>query len=223
MYVDDELVPISSLMHARFCLRRCALIHVDGVWVENHLTAAGRVMHEHVDSCAHEARCDKHLATTLRLVSRKLGVAGIADMVEFHQVGDAHLSGGIVLTGKKGRWLPFPVEYKHGKPNGRNADEVQLCAQAMCLEEMLNVEVPLGALFYGTTRRRKEVCFDVELRTLTERTAGEVHQLFSSGIIPPAVYGKWCDSCSLLDRCNPKSQGKSARAWVARQLEEIHS
>jgi len=223
MYNDDELIPISSLMHARFCLRRCVLIHVDGVWIENHLTAAGRVMHEHVDSCAHESRRDKHLATTLRLVSHKIGVAGIADMVEFHHVGDECLAGGAVLPGKRGRWHPFPVEYKHGKPNGRNADEVQLCAQAMCLEEMLNVEIPSGALFYGTTRRRIEVRFDAGLRTLTERTAEEVHRLLSSGTIPPAVYGKWCESCSLLDSCNPKSQGKSARAWLARQVEAVSS
>ena len=91
MYNDDELIPISSLMHARFCLRRCVLIHVDGVWIENHLTAAGRVMHEHVDSCAHESRCDKHFATTLRLVSHKLGVAGIGATGGVPPLGEEHL------------------------------------------------------------------------------------------------------------------------------------
>ena len=217
MYADDEMIMLSALQHAVFCMRQCALIHLEGIWTENRLTATGRILHERVDNGMHETRRDVRLATALRLVSHRLGVIGIADMVEFHRVGE----GGAPLPDLSGRWMPFPVEYKHGKPNGRNADEVQLCAQAMCLEEMLNVEVPSGALFYGTTRRRMEVRFDAGLRALTESTAEKVHQLFSSGTIPPAEYGKWCESCSLLDSCNPKSQGKSARAWLARQVEEV--
>lgn len=211
------MIMLSALQHAVFCMRQCALIHLEGIWTENRLTATGRILHERVDNGMHETRRDVRLATALRLVSHRLGVIGIADMVEFHRVGE----GGAPLPDLSGRWMPFPVEYKHGKPNGRNADEVQLCAQAMCLEEMLNVEVPSGALFYGTTRRRMEVRFDAGLRALTESTAEKVHQLFSAGTIPPAEYGKWCESCSLLDSCNPKSQGKSARAWLARQVEEV--
>ena len=214
---DDEMIMLSALQHAVFCMRQCALIHLEGIWTENHLTATGRILHERVDNGMHETRRDVRLATALRLVSRRLGVIGIADMVEFHRVGE----GGAPLPGLSGRWMPFPVEYKHGKPKIHRADEVQLCAQAMCLEEMLNVEIPSGALFYGTTRRRMEVRFDAGLRALTESTAEKVHQLFSSGTIPPAEYGKWCESCSLLDSCNPKSQGKSARAWLARQVEEV--
>ena len=211
------MIMLSALQHAVFCMRQCALIHLEGIWTENHLTATGRILHERVDNGMHETRRDVRLATALRLVSRRLGVIGIADMVEFHRVGE----GGAPLPGLSGRWMPFPVEYKHGKPKIHRADEVQLCAQAMCLEEMLNVEVPSGALFYGTTRRRMEVRFDAGLRALTESTAEKVHQLFSAGTIPPAEYGKWCESCSLLDSCNPKSQGKSARAWLARQVEEV--
>ena len=217
MYADDEMIMLSALQHAVFCMRQCALIHLEGIWTENHLTATGRILHERVDNGMHETRRDVRLATALRLVSRRLGVIGIADMVEFHRVGE----GGAPLPGLSGRWMPFPVEYKHGKPKIHRADEVQLCAQAMCLEEMLNVEIPSGALFYGTTRRRMEVRFDAGLRALTESTAEKVHQLFSAGTIPPAEYGKWCESCSLLDSCNPKSQGKSARAWLARQVEEV--
>jgi len=217
MYADDEMIMLSALQHAVFCMRQCALIHLEGIWTENRLTATGRILHERVDNGMHETRRDVRLATALRLVSHRLGVIGIADMVEFHRVGE----GGAPLPGLSGRWMPFPVEYKHGKPKIHRADEVQLCAQAMCLEEMLNVEVPSGALFYGTTRRRMEVRFDAGLRALTESTAEKVHQLFSAGTIPPAEYGKWCESCSLLDSCNPKSQGKSARAWLARQVEEV--
>lgn len=219
MYSDDDLIPISSLMHGCFCPRRCVLIHVDGVWTENKLTAAGRVLHERVDSGVHESRRDTRIAATLRLVSWRLGVAGIADMVEFHRVGDAD-SCGAVLPNARGRWIPFPVEYKRGRPSGRKADEVQLCAQAMCLEEMLDVEVPSGALFYGETRRRVDVAFDVELRGLTVRTAEAVHGLLLGHRIPPAEYGKWCESCSLVDDCQPKRQGRSARAWIERRLSE---
>ena len=219
MYADDEMIMLSALQHAVFCMRQCALIHLEGIWTENRLTAAGRILHERVDNGTHETRRDVRLATALRLVSHRLGVIGIADMVEFHRVGE----GGAPLPGLSGRWMPFPVEYKHGKPKIHRADEVQLCAQAMCLEEMLNVEVPSGALFYGTTRRRMEVRFDAGLRALTESTAEKVHQLFSAGTIPPAEYGKWCESCSLLDSCNPKSQGKSARAWLAWQVEAVSS
>ena len=218
MYGDDSLIPISSLMHGRFCPRRCVLIHVDGVWTENRLTAAGRVLHERVDSGIHESRRDTRIAATLRLVSHRLGVAGVADMVEFHRVGDAD-SRGVMLPNARGRWMPFPVEYKHGKPNARQADEVQLCAQAMCLEEMLGVAVPAGALFYGTTRRRLDVAFDAALRALTERTANDVHRLLAEGRIPEPECGKWCESCSLLDDCQPKVRSRSARMWLERQME----
>ena len=222
MYADDEMIMLSALQHAVFCMRQCALIHLEDIWTENSLTAAGRILHERVDKGAHETRRDMRFATALRLISHRLGVAGVADMVEFHRVEEMELEG-VSIRGASGKWIPFPVEYKRGKPKIHRADEVQLCAQAMCLEEMLSVEIPLGALFYGTTRRRMEVRFDAGLRALTEKTAEKVHQLFSSGTIPPAEYGKWCESCSLFDSCNPKVQGKSARAWVAHRVEEACS
>lgn len=220
MYAEEEVVPLSALQHAVFCRRQCALIHLEGTWVENRLTAAGRVLHERVDRREHETRRDVRQATALRLVSHRLGVAGIADMVEFHRVGDVGMPG-IPLPGVVGRWMPYPVEYKHGKPNGRQADEVQLCAQAMCLEEMLNVEITEGALFYGTTRRRLDVMFDAALRALTERAADDVHRLLKEERIPDPKYGKWCESCSLVDDCQPGSKKRSARAWLDRQLEGV--
>ena len=219
MSADNELILLSALQHYVFCKRQCALIHLDGVWTENRLTAEGRALHDRVDSGARETRGDICVAATLRLVSHKLGVAGIADMVEFHRVGDNDPNGA-KLAGKGGRWIPFPVEYKHGKPNGRQADEVQLCAQAMCLEEMLGVAVPRGALFYGKTRHRLDVDFDAELRSLTEETARGVHELFAAGKVPQAEYGKWCESCSLQDDCQPRKQSLSAEKWLARQVEE---
>lgn len=221
MYADDEMVPLSALQHAVFCQRQCALIHLENVWTENPLTAEGRVLHERVDRRAHETRRDVRLATALRLVSHGLGVVGVADMVEFRRVGDH--GNGVSLSGVKGRWIPFPVEYKRGKPKAHRADEVQLCAQAICLEEMLNVEVPAGALFYGTTRRRQDVAFDAALRALTEQTANDVHRLLTEGRIPGPEYGKWCESCSLVDDCQPKTRNLSARMWLERQLEGVAS
>lgn len=222
MIPDDELISLSALQHAVFCLRQCALIHLEGIWTENALTAQGRVLHERVDRREHETRRDVRLATALRLVSRRLGVAGVADMVEFRRIDEAGATG-VPLPGLSGRWAPFPVEYKRGKPKAHRADEVQLCAQAMCLEEMLGVGIPAGALFYGETRRRLDVPFDAALRALTERTAADVRQLFAAGVVPPAEHGKWCESCSLADDCRPRSQGRSARAWLARRLEEIEA
>lgn len=215
-------MPLSALQHAVFCRRQCALIHMEGVWTENALTAAGRVLHERVDRREHETRRDVRLATALRLVSRRLGVAGVADRVEFRRVGDDDPAGA-ALPNVPGRWAPFPVEYKRGRPKSHRADEVQLCAQAMCLEEMLEVAIPAGAIFYGETRRRLDVAFDAALRALTERTAADVRQLLAAGVVPPAEHGKWCESCSLADDCRPRSQGRSARAWLARRLEEIEA
>lgn len=222
MFTDDEMVPLSALQHAVFCPRQCALIHLEGTWTENALTAQGRILHERVDRCGHETRRDIRFATALRLVSHRLGVVGIADMVEFHRVDEGD-SAGVLLSGASGKWSPFPVEYKRGKPKMHRADEVQLCAQAMCLEEMLKVKIFAGALFYGETRRRLDVAFDAELRDLTSRTADDVHRLIASGVVPKVEYGKWCESCSLVDVCSPKSQCKSARLWLARQVEEVAS
>ena len=222
---DESLVMISALQHYLFCPRPCALIHVEGVWSENYLTAAGRVMHERVDRKGAETRRDVHLATSLRLVSHRLGVAGVADMVEFHRIGAANDESGCVigatLSGRSGWWKPFPVEYKRGAPKPHRADEVQLCAQVMCLEEMLGVTVRDGALFYGETRRRTAVRFDDELRKLTENTAAGVRELLASYKTPEARWTKGCRSCSLLDVCRPEdfSARDSVRQWVKNQME----
>ena len=223
MYSDDEMVMISALQHGLFCRRQCALIHLEGAWFENYLTATGRTMHERVHQTGAETRRDVHVATSLRLVSHRLGVTGEADMVEFHRAEPSHDSEGRTVAAqlpkREGLWRPYPVEYKRGKPKAHRADEVQLCAQAMCLEEMLGVAVLEGALFYGEPRRRTVIAFDDELRALTESVARDVHALLSSGMTPPAVRTKACEACSLKELCFDGAP--SARAWLADQVDQL--
>ena len=225
--IDESPVMLSALQHYLFCPRQCALIHVEGVWNENFLTASGRQLHERVDRRGGETRKDVHLATALRLVSNRLGLTGVADMVEFHrQDSPIDEMGHCVatrLSGRSGFWRPFPVEYKRGAPKSHRADEVQLCAQALCLEEMLGVSVPSGALFYGETRRRCDVVFNLELRLLTEDVAAKVRELIRVGETPPPVLTKGCRACSLREDCRPEDVGgrESARRWIKNQLEAV--
>lgn len=206
MYAEDDLLPISALQHLMFCERQCALIHVEQAWEENRLTAEGRALHERVDAGGAESRGDVRIAFGVRLRSLRLGLIGRADVVEFHKTEKF--------------WMPFPVEYKRGKPKIDSCDKVQLCAQAICLEEMLNMAIPEGALFYGAARRREDVSFDQSLRNLTESTSEKLHCLVNRGITPPAVYEKKCESCSLFSICLPKTAGrhKSASEYLSRML-----
>jgi CRISPR-associated exonuclease Cas4 len=198
----EDPIPISALQHAIYCLRQAALIHIERVWAENRFTAEGRVLHETTDEPGARQRRSVRRVTALPLACRRLHLAGVADVVEFHADENGE--------------TPYPVEYKRGKPKLHRADEVQLCAQALCLEEMTGRTVPEGALFYGTTRRRAVVPFDSELRRLTEETAMSLRDLFQSGRIPPAVYRKdRCDACSLIEFCRPKTNGKSALRFRA--------
>jgi CRISPR-associated exonuclease Cas4 len=225
-YPDDELIMISALQHYVFCPRQCALIHVEQIWSENYLTATGSLLHNRVDRVEQETRRDVHLATSLRLLSRELGLTGIADMVEYHRESQEFDDEGFriatSLPSRKGFWRPFPVEYKRGKPKDHRADEIQLCAQAICLEEMHGVTIKSGALFYGTPRRRTDVFFDEELRRLTREAADGVHQLVRVGVTPGAVYTKACEACSLIDECRPKQvgSGHSSKAWIEKTIKE---
>jgi len=200
MYSEDELIPLSALQHLIFCERQCALIHVEQLWVENLYTAEGRIMHEKTDAGIRESRGNIHIEYGIPLRSLWLGLTGKADVVEFH------LS---VEKTTKDKWQPFPVEYKRGRSKKDNCDKVQLCAQALCLEEMLNVQILEGALFYGKTRRRLNVIFDEDLRQETEDAAKRVHELIRAGKTPKPVYSKKCDSCSFVGVCLPKTIGKS--------------
>ncbi|MDR3533714.1 MAG: CRISPR-associated protein Cas4 [Rhodopila sp.] len=202
--VEDALIPLSALQHHLFCPRQCALIHVEGLWAEDAATAEGRILHERADSGQRETRPGVRIARSLAIRSLTLGVAGRADVVEFH--------------GRPPR--PFPVEYKRGKPKSHRADEVQLCAQAICLEDMCGVDVPEGALFYGVTRRRLPVTFDAELRALTTRVAEEARANIAALRTPPPVRTPACARCSLFDLCQPDRLEKSPKVarWLAAQL-----
>jgi CRISPR-associated exonuclease Cas4 len=207
-YAEDDLIMISALQHYVFCPRQCALIHIEQVWTESGLTAEGRIMHEKVHEEGNESRGPVRIARGVPLRSLRLGLIGIADVVEFRRID-------------KGRWQPFPVEYKRGKPKPDHCDAVQLCAQAMCLEEMLDLAVPEGALFYGKTRRRADVRFDETLRRETGKTAQEARALIMSGVTPPPVYAKRCERCSLIGDCMPKKIEKnpSVKRYLARMTE----
>ena len=227
MYPEDETIMISTLQHYLFCKRQCALIHIECLWDENYLTASGRVLHQRVDQRKSEKRTGVRQVTGLRLFSEKLHLTGIADMVEFHQRSEAYGPDGTVaairLKGSSGYWMPIPVEYKRGQPKDHRADEIQLCAQALCLEEMLHVRIPEGYLFYGEPHRRVQVVFDEDLRRLTGQIAAEVAALIRSGKTPGAGYSKSSKACSLLDLCCPGSvsSGKTVRQWLRKQICEV--
>lgn len=214
---EEDLIPLSALQHLVFCERQFALIHVEGQWAENRFTAEGRSLHERPDEGRSETRGDLRTARGVSLRNHRLGLVGKADVVELHRVKEGEE--GAEVPGLEGRWVPFPVEYKRGKPKSHQADRVQLCAQALCLEEMLGAEVPEGALFYGKTRRREDVAFDAELRQLTEEAATRVHELLAAGETPPAQRQPKCRRCSLLDVCRPADIGRSVERYLARKLE----
>lgn len=214
MYSEDDLIPISALQHFIFCKRQCALIHVEQLWSENIFTAEGRIMHDKVDKeMSTESRGGLRVARKVRMRSLVLGVTGIADVVEFHRENKNEVNTGTSastsrltkLKGCSGWWRPFPVEYKRGKPKPGNCDKVQLCAQAICLEEMLKVNVLEGAIYYGKTNRRLDVRFDDKLRNETIGTAKKTRKLIESGITPAAIYDKRCEKCSMKGLCLPKA------------------
>ena len=209
MYSPADCIPLSALQHYVFCPRQCALIHVEQTWTENAHTAEGRVLHEKAHAGGSESRGTVKISTALPLCSLELGLSGVADVVEFHKNGDM--------------WQPFPVEYKRGRPKSHDADRVQLCAQALCLEEMLRTPVPEGALFYGKTRRREHVTFDDALRTCTRQIINAVRHMLETGNTPPAPRdaGKICACCSLYEQCMPQlsARGRSATGYLQNLLE----
>jgi CRISPR-associated exonuclease Cas4 len=194
---------------------------IEQAWGDNIYTAEGTALHSKVDSGKSESRGDLKILRSLRLRSLRLGVTGIADVVELHRCAPSE--GGAQIPGIAGTWLPFPVEYKRGASKTLRCYEVQLCAQALCLEEMLAAHIPDGALFLGEKQHRTPVGFDAALRAETESVCSAVQKLFCDGFTPPADYNKRCSSCSLLETCLPQSTGsnKSARRWIARQLDEL--
>ena len=215
-YSEEDYLPLSGIQHFAFCRRQWALIHIENQWAENERTVDGIIMHEKAHSGDVESRGDAVIMRALRVFSATLGVSGECDVVEFHRNED-----GISLNGHDGLWQPYPVEYKRGKPKEHNADEMQLCAQAMCLEEMLCCTIPCGALFYGEPRRRTEVEFTPELRRAVEDSLNEMHDYYKRGYTPKAKPRKGCSACSLKEICLPKMvQRKSVAAYVEGALNE---
>ncbi len=221
---EDELLPLSALQHLVFCERQCALIHIEQVWRDNPLTLEGSNRHDRTHETAprRELRGDLLITRGLQLRSFRLGVSGVADVVEFHRAPAASADdepgkpARVVLNGLSGFWMPFPVEFKRGKPKLDHCDEVQVCAQAICLEEMLGVSVLDGALFYGATQHRHDVRLGPELRQETADAAIRLHALFDRRISPRVQREPKCGRCSLVDICRPDATGpgRSARRYL---------
>lgn len=204
MFSDEQLLPLSALQHYLFCPRQTALIHLEQAWAENRFTAEGQVMHRRAHDGEGESRPGVRITRSLPVVSHRLGVSGQCDIVEFHDDGSV-----------------LPVEYKRGKPKSHRADEVQLCAQGLALEEMLDRRLSQGFLFYGQRKRRTVVVFDKALRRLTQETAVALHRLIAERVTPPAFYeARKCGSCSLIDHCQPHAfrLKRGAAAWFESQL-----
>lgn len=199
-YHEDDWLALSGIQHFDFCRRQWALIHIEQVWEDNYQTTKGTLEHERAhDYLSSESRGQILILRDLRVFSRNMGVTGACDVVEFYSDEN-----GIQLTGRRGFWKPFPIEYKHGKSKSINADRLQLCAEAMCLEEMLCCKIPKGALFYEQTRRREIVDFNDELRNTVQNMFIEMHQLYARGNTPRSKVRRECNSCSLKDICLPQ-------------------
>jgi CRISPR-associated exonuclease Cas4 len=216
-YIEADLLALSRIADFVFCPRRAGLHLVENIWEDNVFTAEGTRLHERTHESGSESREGLVISRSLRIRSFRLGLAGIADVVEFHQC-DAGMS----LPGQEGLWRPYPIEYKRGIRKDKIEYRIQLCAQAMCLEEMLQTQVSNGALFYGKSKRRQEVVFDDALRQRTENAAKGLHDLFDSRMTPKARYQKKCQSCSLLETCMPKITGidKDISHYLAKALEK---
>lgn len=207
----EEAIPLSAVQHAVYCLRQAALIHLERLWADNRFTAEGDVLHAVADKGGNRKVRGVRRVMAMPLGSDRLNLTGVADVVEFHLQPD-------------GTERAFPVEYKRGKPKLHRTDEAQLCAQALCLEEMTGNIVFEGALFYSQTKRRVAVPFDADLRTLTLAAIDDLNRCLAAQTTPPPTpHRSRCRACSLIDLCRPDSFARPVRRWreqmVSRQLE----
>ncbi len=200
---EEDLHPISALQHMAFCPRQAGLIHLEQVWEENQRTAEGRTLHERVDEGYREFRRGLRQFSGVRVQSLKLCLYGRLDVVEVEKIGDTPDTASFL--GLSGNWKIRPVEFKRGEPKELDCDRIQLCAQALCLEEMTGAEIPEGSIFYGRIRRRDEVVFDEALRIRTRETITAFDHMMCLRQLPPAIWKKGCRSCSLIGICQPKS------------------
>lgn len=197
---ESELVMISALEHYSYCPRQCALIHIEQIFDENIYTLKGHMAHERVDQAITRAEDDMRIERGLPLWSRRLGLTGRADVVEFHGT------------------VPYPVEYKLGKRREWQYEAIQLCAQALCLEEMLGLAVPQGAIYYCSSRVRREITFDSHLRATVAEIAEAVRTLLQTCSVPPAVNDQRCNNCSLIESCLPSVVASPTRWHAYRSL-----
>lgn len=218
IYAEEDYLQLSGLQHFRFCRRQWALIHIENQWAENGRTADGAIMHQKAhDAELKERRGDLLITRDMHVFSPTLGISGACDVVEFRRSET-----GVPLHGQEGLYQPFPVEYKHGSPRADTANALQLCAQAMCLEEMLCCDIPEGALYYGETRRRETVKLTCQLRQEVRACLLEMHALYERGHTPKVKPTKACNACSLKELCLPKLlRGGSAHNYVKARLEEL--
>ncbi len=216
-FITEELLPLSGLQHFQFCRRQWALIHIEQQWKENILTVEGKILHKRVDDPFFtEVRKDVIIARSVPISSYRLGLVGVCDVVEFTRSNN-----GIPIHGYEGKYLPKPIEYKRGTQKKDQSDDVQLCAQAMCLEEMLSTSIERGSFYYGENRRRLEIDLTEELRNLVKDLSKEMHHYFSRGYTPKVKPSKACQSCSLADICLPVLQEKviSAKKYIQLQID----
>lgn len=200
MYRDDEYIALSGVQHFAFCRRQWALIHIEQMWSDNGLTAQGNIVHERAhDEGLREKRGDTLVVRGLFVRSSSLGIAGKCDVVEFHKDATGH-----PLFGEEGLWRPVPVEYKHGRAKVGNEDRLQLCCQAMCLEEMLATDIDTGFLYYASTHSRERVELTEALRGEVNEAVKEMHHLYSRRHVPKVRPCSSCKACSLVDLCIPK-------------------
>ena len=220
MYSDDDMLMLSGIQHYRFCPRQWALIHIEQQWDDNRLTVEGEILHKHVDDATYRQKCGDHITLrSVSIASHELGLYGISDAIELLPTDDEKNS--ITHPKYPGRWLPYPVEYKHGRPKKNEVDEVQLAAQAMCLEEQYGIHIPWAAFFYHEIRHRVEVEITTYLRDIVRHCAEEMHRVFQSGCLPAIQYGKHCDRCSLNNLCMPGTVNQpTASTYLKRNLYE---
>ncbi|XOQ52045.1 MAG: CRISPR-associated exonuclease Cas4 [Succiniclasticum sp.] len=218
-YEEDEFRMISELQHFSFCRRQWGLIHLEQEWSDNYLTADGNILHKRAhEKWLKEKRSGVLVARGLRVFSREMGVTGVCDVVEFSQSDDP--TDGAILFNRPGTWNVYPIEYKRGKPKSEECDRLQLCCEAMCLEEMLNCVIPEGALYYFEIRHRIPVPLDSSLRQRVKELLKEIHEYADRKFIPVAKVKKQCKSCSLKDICLPKLQAPSVKEYYAERLKD---
>ena len=204
MYSEDDMLMLSGIQHFRFCPRQWALIHMEQQWEDNLLTTEGHILHKHVDNPFYRQKCGEHITLrSVNIASHELGLYGISDVIELLPA-EADCNDSITHPKYTGHWLPIPIEYKHGKTKRNEIDEVQLAAQAMCIEEMYSINIQYGAFYYAEIRRREPVEITDRLRDIVRSCAYQMHQIYREKMLPKAQMEPHCKRCSLINICLPQ-------------------